>query len=62
MNIAKQTVTQWVDFQVGEEKFLIQVEEAYDEVGQNPADTGGNTVKKKKKEKYKFNKKYKIQL
>lgn len=35
----KQTPTQWVDLQVGEEKFLVQVEEAHDEVGQNPAET-----------------------
>lgn len=40
----KQTPTQRVDLQVGEEKLLVQVEEADDEVGQNPAETGGNTV------------------
>lgn len=40
----KQTPTQRVDLQVGEEKLLVQVEEAYDEVGQDPADTGDNKV------------------
>lgn len=35
----RQTPTQWVDLQVGEEKFLVQVEKADDEVGQNPAGT-----------------------
>lgn len=34
----KQTHTQRVDLQVGEEKFLVQVEKANDEVGQNPAE------------------------
>lgn len=39
-----QTPTQRVDLQVGEEKLLVQVEEADDEVGQNPAEAGDNKV------------------
>lgn len=44
MKTKKQAPTQRVDLKVGEEKLLIQVEEADNEVGQNPAEMGGNTV------------------
>lgn len=44
MKTEEQTPTQRVDLQVGEEKLLVQVEQADDEVSQNPAEMGDNKV------------------